>query len=761
MRAVGRYGGSAVGRYGGTAVRQALVVLALVTGLPPCRLAAQSLTTVTFTVASAAAVDSVRRLGIDVVEIHPRAGGATDLVAVVTPRDRDQLGSRGWTARDLPRAPAAAALEARRVLMGARAFTVYRDFDDPARGVAAWLRGMAASHPGAVTLDSIGASVQGRPILAAKIGPPNDDPDRPNVIFLATYHAREWAATEMAMRLLRYLADSLPLLPGGAALLAGRDVWVIPVVNPDGYEYTFTTERLWRKNRRPNADGSFGVDLNRNHAGFWGYDDAGSSALPNSEIYRGPSAASEPEVRAVEAFHRAHPPTASITYHTYTGAVLYPWAHVNGSRSGDDAVFRALAGSDIAPAIPDSLPASINAYYHPGPGWHLYPTNGDYTSYAYRAFRTAAFTVELTSGCCVGGASYGFVFPDDEALLARLTADNIPFALTLLREAVNLNAGAAFPAAAGAVQQFESVWPELQVLLDQPANSGNPPVDIATDSGRIAFALLPRDTMGVGKRFVRKISNDRLLLDARAIRLPLDGLAAEILARDGGELPSTPWHGFTRGPGGYEGQWAWYGFLDTLVSPAITVTGRSNLSLFFWTRHGGSIFQQASRGRVEVSADNGPWTPVAAVVGAAPQWYPVSARLGTAAAGASSIRIRFIAVAMDWGVDAIALTASDALVARLFTPANIARAVTIEISANPVRAAPLVLRWPAATGSARADVFSLTGTRVMTASLGSDPGRWSWDLTNESGQGITNGAYFIVVTRGDGSQLRRRVLVAR
>jgi murein tripeptide amidase MpaA len=145
------------------------------------------------------------------------------------------------------------------------------------------------------------------------VGPPGDDPARPNVVFLATYHAREWAATEMALRLLVFLADSLAARPGGAALLASRDVWVIPVVNPDGYQYTFTDQRLWRKNRRPTGGSSVGVDLNRNHAGFFAYDDEGSSPEPFSEVYRGPSAESEPETRAIAAFHRAHPPVIGIS----------------------------------------------------------------------------------------------------------------------------------------------------------------------------------------------------------------------------------------------------------------------------------------------------------------------------------------------------------------------------------------------------------------------------------------------------------------
>ena len=85
----------------------------------------------------------------------------------------------------------------------------------------------------------------------------------------------------------------------------------------------------------------------------------------------------------------------------------------------------------------------------------------------------------------------------------------------------------------------------------------------------------------------------------------------------------------------------------------------------------------------------------------------------------------------------------------------------MSVSANPVRQAPVVFLWTATSGSAAAPVFSVTGTRVATASLGADPGRWSWDLTNESSQPVVNGAYFVVVTRGDGVRMRRRVLVAR
>lgn len=731
------------------------------------RLSAQELVTARFEAASAAAVDSVRRLGVDVVEARPRPDGRVEILAVVSSRDRALLASRGYFAREVPRAPALAVLESRRAALGAAAFTVFRDFDDPARGVKAYLRALAASRTN-LTVDSIGASTEGRPILAVKIGAPDDSPTRPNVLFLSTYHAREWAATEVALRLIQWLADSLPLAPGGATLLASRDVWVIPVANPDGYQYAFTTTRLWRKNRRANGDRTFGVDLNRNHAAFFALDDLGSSADPSAETYRGPAAESEPEIRAIVAFHRAHPPAVAITYHSYVGAVLYPWGQASGALAGDDPIFRALAGTDLAPAVLDSLPGSTNSSYHPGPGWHLYPTNGDYADWAYRAFGTAAFTVELTSGCCVaGGGYYGFEFPDDDALLARVALDNRPFALALLRSAADLSQASGPPGAPAPGPGFESVWPEVRVIV--PAGEGGGggtggasgvALEAAADSGVVRSTTALPDTLGSGSHFARYEASGPAVSDLRALRVAQAGLVAEILARDGAERSDSPWHGFARSPTAFEGSQAWLGRNpgDTLVSPAIPVAKRSGLTLFFWTQHGGTLFDQTRRGLVEISTDGGAtWMTVHEVLGAAPEWYPVAVPLPSASA-ATTLRVRFIAAGFPWLVDAVAVAAGET---RLFDVAGRQQAGVVEVSANPVHGPPVTLRWPAGTGAARVQLFTLLGTPVRDERLSPDPGRWVWDLATTSGAAVMNGLYYVVVTRDDGTRYRRRLFVAR
>ena len=82
---------------------------------------------------------------------------------------------------------------------------VYRSYDDPVRGIRAWIDSIVRVNP-RVSVDTIGRSFEGRPMLMLKIGQKDDSPQRPNALFMATYHAREWAATEMALRLVAYLA---------------------------------------------------------------------------------------------------------------------------------------------------------------------------------------------------------------------------------------------------------------------------------------------------------------------------------------------------------------------------------------------------------------------------------------------------------------------------------------------------------------------------------------------------------------------------
>lgn len=669
-------------------------------------------------------LDALARAGFEVAGVE-RVGGVDYALVVATPADRAALAAGGLEVVAAPPAPAAPPVN----------FHDYPAIADALAGLVARGRPMV--------VDTIGATGEGRPILAVKIGAADDAPERPNVLYLGAHHAREWISAEMALRLIEYLADSLPATPAGAALLAARDVWVVPVVNPDGYQYTFDVDRLWRKNRRLNADGTRGVDLNRNYPAFWGVDDFGSSAVPGAETYRGPGPASEPETQALVAFHRSHPPDVAISYHSYSDLILYPYGYTYGRVTADAPVFTTLAGTPLEPAILDQLPGTTRPKYHPGPAWQLYPTNGEYAEWAYRAFGTMAFTVELTAGCCVAGASYGFLLPDDSAIVARVVSDNLPFALARLEGAADLRPGGA-PVDA----LLESAWPE--VWLSAAPGPATRVIDVGVGAARGTVSLVA-DSLDRGR--LRWRWRGPLGREAAGVQLavPELGLRQQVLAAEGAE-GSTGWTGWTRDSvDAVEGTRYWTGARDTLTSPDLTLSGFSGQRLIFWTRHAGSLFLPDHLGEVDCSVDDGAtWTPLAVVEGAAPVWYPVQVPLPAA----DRLRLRFEARDMPWDLDAIHVVGTP------ITPDITVAQGVLDVSENPVRSGRLFFTWSRTAENGRLSIFTFTGALVYRATVAGGDGQAAWDLVNTAGAPVGNGGYVAVLEIG-GTVLRRRVFVAR
>ncbi|MFI5280049.1 MAG: hypothetical protein ACHQU1_06120 [Gemmatimonadales bacterium] len=110
---------------------------------------------------------------------------------------------------------------------------------------------------------------------------------------------------------------------------------------------------------------------------------------------------------------------------------------------------------------------------------------------------------------------------------------------------------------------------------------------------------------------------------------------------------------------------------------------------------------------------------------------------------------------------AATLVAGAALALAVLPASMPAQTAAISINQNPVVVAPVVLHWPTPGGVTRVDVFTVTGAPVTSETFASDAGRWPWDLTNQNGAPVVNGAYYIVVTLSDNTRLRRRLLVAR
>jgi murein tripeptide amidase MpaA len=257
-------------------------------------------------------------------------------------------------ARGVPLEARTAAADASRATAG-----VFRPWSGPG-GLREEFVALADANPVLVKQVVIGKSVNGQDILAFKVTvAAREVPDglRPAVLYSSAQHAREWITPEMTRRLMHHVIDGFGTDPQITALLARTELWFVPVANPDGYDYTFSTDRLWRKNLRDNdGDGQItevdGVDLNRNFPTRWGYDEEGSSSSPDSQTYRGTAPASEPETRALDGLMSRMDFEFLVNYHSAAELLLYGTGWQVATPTPDDVIYQAMAGDDANPAVP-------------------------------------------------------------------------------------------------------------------------------------------------------------------------------------------------------------------------------------------------------------------------------------------------------------------------------------------------------------------------------------------------------------------------
>ncbi|KAG0363765.1 hypothetical protein BG005_006976 [Podila minutissima] len=175
-------------------------------------------------------------------------------------------------------------------------------------------------------IPSIGMTAEGRDIFAVKITAREEGGsirEKPQIWWQSLQHAREWASGSTVQYLTHHLLSKYGMKEKVTSLLQDAEFVIVPIMNVDGYDYTWKSNRLWRKNRRHLGPGTYGVDLNRNWNDHFGQ--GGLSRIPWSETYRGPSAASEPEVRALTQFFSAQKRVVgAIDFHTYSQMVLRP-----------------------------------------------------------------------------------------------------------------------------------------------------------------------------------------------------------------------------------------------------------------------------------------------------------------------------------------------------------------------------------------------------------------------------------------------------
>lgn len=224
---------------------------------------------------------------------------------------------------------------------------------------------------------SIGQTIQGRNIWAFKISDnPDIDENEPEVLYTAAIHAREVITPLVLFHFIDHLLTNYGIDSEITALIDNRELWFILCVNPDGYYHNQVIQPngggMWRKNRRNNGDGTYGIDLNRNFGYEWGYDNEGSSPITSDDTYRGTGPFSEPETQAIRDFITSRNFVISMFYHSYSNLLLWPYGYLDGLITPDNDIFTEIGDT-------------VNAFngYIPGPSWQLYVVNGSSDDWIY------------------------------------------------------------------------------------------------------------------------------------------------------------------------------------------------------------------------------------------------------------------------------------------------------------------------------------------------------------------------------------------
>ncbi|EFX75496.1 hypothetical protein DAPPUDRAFT_306706 [Daphnia pulex] len=259
---------------------------------------------------------------------------------------------------------------------------------------------LAVTYPSLVSLIDIGMSYEKRPLHVLRISNSSSPGTKPAIWIDGGIHAREWIAPAVAS----YFIQQLVEVPANAKLLTNVDWYIMPVMNPDGYEYSFVTDRLWRKTRSLTSSSNCrGVDPNRNFGYEWG--GLGTSTDPCSEIYKGTKAFSEPETNATSNFilGKANHIKLYLTLHSYGQYALIPWGY-NVSYPPDYNDMFALANKTVSKFVKYQFSVGNSADL-------LYAAAGGSDDWAKSVGIKYSYTFELADT-----GKYGFILPASQIL---------------------------------------------------------------------------------------------------------------------------------------------------------------------------------------------------------------------------------------------------------------------------------------------------------------------------------------------------------
>ncbi|XP_048455159.1 carboxypeptidase O [Rhincodon typus] len=282
----------------------------------------------------------------------------------------------------------------------AHSYTKYHPMEE----IYQWMEQMKESYKELVTQHLLGITYQKRPMYYLKISRKSDKPKK--IIWMdCGIHAREWIAPAFCQWFVREVLETYTADPQTDRFLQHIDFYVLPVLNIDGYIYSWTTDRLWRKSMSP-CDNStcFGTDLNRNFDSQWCSIGASRNCCSNTHCGSAPE--SEPETIAVATFLRDHLQDilCYLTIHSYGQLILTPYGYTNTTANNHEEMMR------VGEKAADALERKHGTKFKVGPSsWILYYSSGSSRDWAGDAGIDFSYTFELRDN-----GTHQFLLPADQ-----------------------------------------------------------------------------------------------------------------------------------------------------------------------------------------------------------------------------------------------------------------------------------------------------------------------------------------------------------
>ncbi len=350
-------------------------------------------------------LEDLERLGANILNCAPGVGPMDVLIERSKLQDIERMGLASQLLQDDVQGAVDRELHSAQAAEVAGAdpfddfFLSYHPYD-AAGGILWYMNELASRYPTLVSLVDVGTTLEGRTIWGMRVTS-EIAAHKPAVLYFACEHAREWVACTHPLYVATHLVENYAVNAEVTELVDNVEFFLIPVFNVDGYVYSWTTDRFWRKNRR----GSHGVDLNRNWSEGWG--GAGSSNLSTSPTYRGTAPFSEPETQELRDFIIAHPNIrAQLDVHSYGQFILWPYGSTS-TWSPDHPVYK-----DVGGAMQSLIYGVHGVNYNAGPTYStLYPASGLSLDWTYVQRGILSFSYE-----CRDTGVTGFTLPQAQII---------------------------------------------------------------------------------------------------------------------------------------------------------------------------------------------------------------------------------------------------------------------------------------------------------------------------------------------------------